>query len=132
LVGGYDIYSVCDTSASQYSCRGPLPLHHDGAGLNDIFIWYRTWLVTSGSVVFVLPAIVSIAEGQSRPMSTFDPQNSGCVSWPCAEVWRTEVGDWKRVKVIIVELTLGAWCCLDWDLLDEDGFSLLDRFQSFC
>ena len=51
--------------------------------MDDHFSWYRPCLVSSGFLFFVLPACMSITEareGQSRPMSTFDPQISGCVS----------------------------------------------------
>jgi len=42
LVGGRDIYSARGTWASQCSSRNLLPLHHDGARYDDIFVWYRT------------------------------------------------------------------------------------------
>ena len=89
------IFIVCvKAAASKFSFRGLLPLHHDGAKLDDHFPWYRPCPVTSSFLVFVQPAIVSIKEGQRRPMSMFDPQISGCVRthvlWSGVRAWGLE------------------------------------------
>lgn len=142
---------MCVKSAtSEQSFRNLLPLHHDGAELGDYFSWYRPCLVTSSLLVFVLPAIVSITEGQSRPKSTFDPQISGCMSEPCAVVWSMGTGDQRLIHAIVVEIrpgvvrllwltglqlkylraSLGRMCCVSKSMSEREERSAIEATPS--